>query len=62
MVQAQPVQAEDGTARETLRRELARTSGLLRSESFPAVAGDHCRDCSFVPLCPIKSAGPVTSQ
>jgi superfamily I DNA/RNA helicase/RecB family exonuclease len=62
VVQTQPVQAEDGPAREGLRRELARTAGLLRSESFPAVAGDHCRDCSFVPLCPIKSAGPVTSQ
>jgi RecB family exonuclease len=62
VVQAQPVQAEDGPAREALRRELARTSGLLRAESFPAIAGDHCRDCSFVPLCPIKSAGPVTSQ
>ncbi len=32
---------------------------MLRQESFPAIAGAHCRDCPFVPLCPIKSAGPV---
>ena len=56
-MQPQPAQAEDGPARETCARELARTAGLLAPESFPAVAGDHCRDCSFVPLCPIKSAG-----
>ena len=34
----------------------------LRAESFPAVAGPHCRECSFVPLCPVKSAGAVTSR
>jgi hypothetical protein len=45
-----------------LRAQLERASSLVRAETFPAVAGEHCRDCSFVPLCPIKSAGPVTSQ
>ena len=39
----------------------ARAASLLRAEAFPAVAGDHCRDCDFVPLCPIKGAGSVTS-
>jgi hypothetical protein len=34
----------------------------VRAEQFPAVAGDHCRDCAFVPLCPIKSAGAVVAQ
>ncbi len=61
-VQPQPVQADDGPARRELRLHLARSARMLREESFPAVAGDQCRDCSFVPLCPIKSAGPVTSQ
>ena len=34
----------------------------LRRESFPAIAGPQCRDCPFVPVCPIKSAGAVVSQ
>jgi RecB family exonuclease len=62
VVQRQPVQAEDGPQRELLRSQLERTAGLLRAETFPAVAGQHCRDCSFVPICPIKSAGAVTAQ
>ncbi|GAA1478677.1 ATP-dependent DNA helicase [Nocardioides aestuarii] len=59
-VQPQPVQPDDGPGRGELRGHLARSARLLREESFPAVAGEQCRDCSFVPLCPIKSAGPVT--
>lgn len=62
VVQAQAVQADDGSARSELRGEIARAAGLLRAESFPAVAGQHCRDCSFVPICPIKGAGSVVSQ
>ena len=62
VVQAQDVQPEDGVARDDLRGRLAHASALLRAESFPAVAGQHCRDCTFVPICPIKSAGSVTNQ
>ena len=62
VVQPQPVQPDDGPARGDLRLQIARTAALLRSEEFPAVAGQHCRECSFVPICPIKSAGPVTSR
>jgi superfamily I DNA/RNA helicase/RecB family exonuclease len=62
VVQAQDVQPEDGAARADLRARLGHAASLLRAESFPAVAGQHCRDCTFVPICPIKSAGPVTSQ
>jgi superfamily I DNA/RNA helicase/RecB family exonuclease len=62
VVQAQDVHPDDGVARTELRERLARTARLLRTESFPAVAGQHCRDCSFVPVCPIKSAGSVTEQ
>lgn len=61
-VQPQPVQPEDGSGREQLRGQLARSASLLRQETFPAVAGEHCRDCSFVPVCPIKSAGSVTDR
>ena len=48
--------------RRQLRARLARAAGLMRAENFPAVAGPHCRDCSFVPICPIKSAGSVTDR
>jgi RecB family exonuclease len=61
-VQHQPVQAEDGPEREALRGRLSRTAALLRAESFPAVAGNHCRDCPFVPICPARSAGAVVAQ
>jgi superfamily I DNA/RNA helicase/RecB family exonuclease len=61
-VQAQPVQAEDGPERDDLRTRMAWTAAQVRAERFPAIAGDHCRDCAFVPLCPIKSAGPVVGQ
>ena len=47
----------DGAERDALRGRLQRAASLLRTENFPALAGQHCRDCDFVPLCPIKSAG-----
>ncbi|NPC96000.1 ATP-dependent DNA helicase [Nocardioides sp. zg-DK7169] len=61
-VQPQDPQPDESVAREELRGHLGRVASLLREESFPAVAGQHCRDCAFVPLCPIKSAGAVISQ
>jgi RecB family exonuclease len=61
-VQVQPEQADDSTERDQLRGSLAWTAARVRAEQFPAIAGDHCRDCSFVPLCPIKSAGSVIAQ
>ena len=61
-VQRQPDQPDDGAERAALRGRLARAATLLRTESFPAIAGNHCRDCEFVPICPIKSAGPVVAQ
>ncbi|GAW49577.1 MULTISPECIES: ATP-dependent helicase [unclassified Nocardioides] len=62
VVQSQAAQPEDGPDRELLRDRLRHTASLLRAEEFPAVAGQHCRECSFVPICPIKGAGSVTSQ
>lgn len=62
VVQAQDAQPDDGAERTELRGRLGDAAALLRAESFPAVAGQHCRDCTFVAICPIKSAGPVTSQ
>ena len=61
-VQRQEQQADDGPERRALRAQLDRAAAYLRAETFPAVAGPHCRECSFVPLCPVKSAGAVTSR
>jgi RecB family exonuclease len=61
-VQAQPAHAHDGPERLVLREGLARAAALVRDETFPAVAGQHCRDCPFVAICPAKGAGSVTVQ
>lgn len=60
-VQPQPVHADDGPEREDLRQRLAGAARLIREEHFPAIAGQHCRTCSFVAVCPAKSAGSVVS-
>ena len=62
VVQQQPAYADDGPERATLRSHLERASSLVRAETFPAVSGDHCRDCDFKPICPIQGAGSVTSR
>ncbi|HET8665909.1 MAG TPA: ATP-dependent DNA helicase [Nocardioides sp.] len=62
VVQEQPPFPDDGPERAALRAQLDRAAALVRAESFPAVAGDHCRDCDFRPICPIQGAGSVTSR
>ena len=59
-VQVQEAHADDGPEREQLRAGLARAATLIRDETFPAVPGPHCRECTFVPICPVKGAGSVT--
>ncbi len=61
-VQKQPVHLEDGPERNDLRGRLAHAASLIREEHFPAVAGQQCRTCTFVSLCPAKSAGAVVAQ
>ena len=60
--QPQEPHAPDGPERTALRERIAATAELLREERFPAVAGDHCRDCGFLPLCPVKSPGSVVER
>jgi RecB family exonuclease len=62
VVQEQPAFPDDGPERAALRAQLDRAAALVRAETFPAVAGDHCRDCDFRPICPIQGAGSVTSR
>jgi RecB family exonuclease len=62
LVQRQPPYPDDGPERATLRAQLERAAALVRAETFPAVAGEHCRDCDFKPICPIQGAGSVTQR
>jgi superfamily I DNA/RNA helicase/RecB family exonuclease len=62
VVQQQPPYPDDGPERTTLREQIDRAAGLVRAEAFPAVAGDHCRDCDFKAICPIQGAGSVTTR
>lgn len=60
--QQQEPHASEGPERAALRTRIAGAAQLLRTETFPAVAGPHCRDCGFVALCPVKSPGSVVDQ
>ena len=60
LVQVQDPPSPDGPERRALRDDLAHAADLLRHETFPAITGAHCRDCSFVSICPARSAGSVT--
>jgi RecB family exonuclease len=62
VVQQQSVQPDDGPERATLRTQLERAAALVRAENFPAVAGEHCRDCDFISICPVQGAGSVTAR
>ncbi|MBV9832541.1 MAG: PD-(D/E)XK nuclease family protein, partial [Marmoricola sp.] len=62
VVQPQAPMPDDGADRATLRAVLADSAGRLRAEQFPAVPGQHCRDCAFVPICPARSAGSVIER
>ncbi len=62
VVQQQPAVAEDGPERDDLRGELGMAAQMVRAEVFPAVPGQVCRDCAFVPICPARSAGSVIAQ
>ena len=60
--QPQEPHAADGPERTELRTRIADAAHLLRTEVFPAVAGDQCRDCGFVALCPVRSPGSVVEK
>jgi len=62
LVQQQGSHADDGPERTLLRDQLGHAAALLRGETFPAVAGAHCKDCDFVAICPARSAGSVVAQ
>lgn len=60
--QEQEPHAADGPERAALRSRIGQVAQLLREETFPAISGEHCRDCDFVPLCPVRSPGSVVER
>jgi RecB family exonuclease len=62
VVQQQSPFADTGPERAALRQQLDRAAALVRAERFPAIAGDHCRECDFTSICPIQGAGSVTAR
>ena len=60
--QEQDPHAADGPERAALRSRIGQVAQLLREETFPAVSGEHCRDCGFLPLCPVRSPGSVVER
>jgi superfamily I DNA/RNA helicase/RecB family exonuclease len=59
VVQGQPAHTADGEERADLRQRIVALEAMLRTESFPATPGDHCRFCAFEAICPARSAGSV---
>lgn len=60
--QRQDAHDEGSEVRADLLAALAVAAGHLRREQFPAVPGEHCKQCPFVSLCPAKGAGSVMTQ
>ena len=61
---SRPTPTPDRSGRRSASAARRVAADLVRAETFPAVAGPHCRDCPFVAICPAKGAGsgdrPVT--
>jgi RecB family exonuclease len=60
-VQKQEPQIADENGHTAVQRQLMQAIAVVRSETFDARAGEHCKHCSFQAICPIKGAGTVLS-
>ncbi len=60
-VQTQPPQEPDAEGVRAVERQLMEAVAAVRTETFEARAGDHCRRCGFQTLCPVRGAGTVLS-
>ncbi len=61
-VQRQEAHLPGSTGREALRARLGRPRRCCSEEAFPATPGPVCRGCTFVPICPARSAGSVVAS
>ncbi len=60
-VQPQEPLGDDQAATDEVRAQLRWLAESVRGEHFQARAGQHCRDCDFTAICPVKGAGTVLS-
>ena len=60
-VQTQQKQQPDEDGHLPIEKQLMQAVRIVRSEEFPARAGDHCDHCCFHAICPVKGAGTVLS-
>ncbi|MDP3968025.1 MAG: ATP-dependent DNA helicase [Nocardioides sp.] len=60
-VQALAPQEPDEDGLRPIERQLTEAVGRVRDEDFPARAGEHCKHCAFVRMCPTQGAGTVLS-
>ncbi len=58
-VQVQAPQEPDDDGWVLAERQMAETVTTIRSEHFPAVAGDHCKFCAFKAMCPAETTPGV---
>ncbi|MGY2875918.1 superfamily I DNA/RNA helicase/RecB family exonuclease [Marmoricola sp. URHA0025 HA25] len=53
------VQRPDDPGHTGMSDRLVEVAAMLRREEFVAHAGDHCRNCTFTIICPVKGSGTV---
>lgn len=51
------VQRPDDPGHTGMTDRLVEVASMLRREEFVAHAGDHCRNCTFTIICPVKGSG-----
>jgi len=60
-IQAQPPQPIGPDGYTEVERQLTSVIGTIRTEQLVAREGEHCKNCDFQAICPIKGAGTVLS-
>jgi superfamily I DNA/RNA helicase/RecB family exonuclease len=58
-VQPQVPQLPDDNGHKPIELQLMSAVRTIRSEEFPAKAGDYCDRCQFTAMCPVKGGGNV---
>jgi superfamily I DNA/RNA helicase/RecB family exonuclease len=60
-VQRQAPQQRNDDGHKPIEVQLMTAVEAIRTEQFPAKAGEHCERCTFTAMCPVKGGGNVLS-
>ena len=60
-IQTQPPQEVGDDGYTEVERQLTSVIATIRTERLVAREGEHCKNCNFQAICPIKGAGTVLS-